>query len=114
MLTLYAQEHRELSRIASYQMQKQVVLVCLGLILVVAGVAFYFLGMAAAVAFGIFGVALLGTRLSAKHLLYCPRCRINFYGKFKFLMPYTDKCVCCGFPLVPPANSSGPLDLKNT
>ena len=110
---IYREEHRQLSRIATFSSIYSKIPIC-G-ILVLTGLGFW--------AFASFGQAILGLiasvaviiwlrlKLMAKHSCYCPKCKKPFFGEFKLFMPYVDRCQNCGFLIIPdePVN----LDIKD-
>ena len=94
-------EHRQLSRITSYQFQNITVIFIISIVAIIDLALLYF-GLRIFAAVGSAIVLLwLSIGLFAKHNLHCPSCKKSFYGAFKLLMPYTRNCMHCNFCFVP-------------
>jgi hypothetical protein len=100
---IYKEEHRTLSRIATYGSLfcSLPVYLILGFVtLWLGGFVFFGLPVVATAGGALIGIW-LALKLWAKHSLLCPSCTKSFFGKFRVFKPYTDRCGHCGFCIIP-------------
>lgn len=99
---IYKDEHRQLSRIATYSAifsKIPLLLMLIFLAILIAMIVAYGRWPFGAV-IGAFVLLVLGFNLWTRHRLCCPKCKQPFFGKFKLFAPYIDHCQNCGFCII--------------